>query len=297
MASAPPSRVRVWTLAARPKTLFAAIVPVAIGTALAWTDGGFHAGAAAVALLGALLIQIGTNFVNDYVDFLKGADTEERVGPMRVTQAGLVSARTMQRATVLVFGLAFLSGLYLVYRGGWPILLVGLVSIAAGILYTATRYALAYTGVADLAVFLFFGPVAVAGTYYVQTLTVTPHAVLAGVAPGLLSMALLVVNNLRDEHQDRAAGKKTLVVRFGRRFGLLLLLASLVGAVLVPPALWAVTGHGWGALAACFVLVPGWRVWRAAERNTGRALMPVLGQTAQLLVIYGALFLPGWLLT
>ena len=178
------------------------MAPVAIGTALAWTDGGFHALAAGCALLAATLIQIGTNFANDLFDHLKGADTSERVGPVRVTSAGWVSAGAMKAATAWVMIGAFLAGLYLVWRGGWPILAIGLASIALGVLYTATRYALAYTGLADVVVFVFFGPVAVAGTYYVQMLDVTAAAIAAGIAPGLLSTALLVVNNLRDWRED-----------------------------------------------------------------------------------------------
>jgi 1,4-dihydroxy-2-naphthoate octaprenyltransferase len=288
----------VWLTAARPKTLTAALVPVAIGTALAWTDGGLHLLAALAALAGALLIQIGTNFANDLFDYLKGADGADRVGPTRVTAAGWVSPDAMRVATAVVFGLAFASGLYLVWRGGWPILAIGLASIALGVLYTATRYALAYTGLADVVVFVFFGPVAVAGTYYVQTLDVTAAAVLAGVAPGLLSTALLVVNNLRDWREDQAAGKRTLIVRFGERFGRGLWTACVVGAALSPAAVvWASGGVGWGSMAAALLLIPAWRTGQTVRSSTGRELLPALGQTAKLLVVYGVLFVPGWLLT
>ncbi len=293
-----PSWPAVWLAAARPKTLMAALAPVAIGTALAWTDGGFHLLAATCALLAAALIQIGTNFANDLFDHLKGADTAERVGPVRVTSAGWVSAGTMKMATALVMGLAFASGLYLVWRGGWPILAIGLVSIALGVLYTATRYALAYTGLADLVVFVFFGPIAVAGTYYVQALDVTTTAIVAGIAPGLLSTALLVVNNLRDWREDKAADKKTLIVRFGEGFGRAFLLTCIIGAALTPVLVVALSGGaGWGSLAACLILIPGWRTWQTARRSEGRALLPILGETARLLALYGILFVPGWLLT
>jgi 1,4-dihydroxy-2-naphthoate octaprenyltransferase len=293
-----PSWPAVWWAAARPKTLAAAVVPVAIGSALAWTDGRFHLLAALCALVAASLIQIGTNLANDLFDFLKGADTDARVGPVRVTAAGWVSPQTMRVATGVAFGLAFASGLYLVWRGGWPILAVGLVSIALGVLYTATRYALAYTGLADVVVFVFFGPVAVAGTYYVQALGVTPASVAAGIAPGLLATALLVVNNLRDWREDAAANKRTLIVRFGPRFGHALLLACVLGAALTPPLVVALAGGaGWGALAASLVAVSGLRAWRRARAQEGRALLPVLGETARLLALYGALFVPGWLLT
>ncbi len=213
------SSVQTWLLAIRPKTLGAAVAPVLVGTAMAVEAGRGHVPSAFVALACALLIQIGTNFSNDYLDFEKGADAETRKGPTRVTQAGLVTPQGMRRATAGVFGLAFALGLYLVYRGGWPVLLIGVLSIAAGVLYTAGRFSLAYLGLADGAVLLFFGPVAVGGTYYVQALAVTPAVLVGGLAPGLLATAVLLVNNVRDVAEDRAAGKRTLVVRRGRRFG------------------------------------------------------------------------------
>lgn len=287
----PKSAFHVWLLAIRPKTLFAAVVPVLVGTALAWTDGGFHAPSALAALLGAVLIQIGTNFSNDYVDFLKGADTHARKGPLRVTQAGLVTAETMKRATILTFALAFVVGLYLVWRGGWPILALGLASIALGALYTAGRYALAYTGLADLVVLIFFGPVAVGGTYYVQTLALTPEAVVAGLGPGLLSMALLVVNNLRDVDEDRVANKKTLIVRFGAGFGRGLYAAAIVGALLVP----FVQTLGFGATSILAVIPVSLfgqarQAIRQAQRGSGRELLPVLGLTGSLLMQYGGFY-------
>lgn len=282
---------KVWLLAIRPKTLFAAITPVLVGTAMAWADGGFHAPAALAALLSATLIQIGTNFSNDYVDFLKGADTGERKGPLRVTQAGLVRAETMKRATILTFALAFVVGLYLVWRGGWPILALGVVSIAMGALYTGGRYALAYTGLADVAVLIFFGPVAVGGTYYVQALHLAPEAIVAGLGPGLLSMALLVVNNLRDVDEDRVAGKKTLIVRFGRGFGRGLYTASVAGALVVPLVLWGWADAPAVLAAVSLVLAPlAWKAVRHVQRAEGFALLPALGQTARLLVLYGLLF-------
>ena len=181
--------------------------------------GVFHALSGMLALLGAILIQIGTNFYNDYADFLKGADTSDRKGPMRATQAGLVKPESMKRATIAVFALAVASGLYLIWRGGLPVLMIGVFSILFGILYTAGRYSLAYLGIADLFVLVFFGPVAVGGTYYVQALAIESVVLVAGFAPGLLAVAILLVNNIRDIDEDRAAGKKTLIVRMGRRFG------------------------------------------------------------------------------
>lgn len=294
--SAPrPSTPAVWLMAARPKTLWAAVAPVVVGIAMAVEAGAFHAPAALCALLGAVFIQIGTNFANDYQDFLKGADTHERKGPLRVTQAGLVSPAAMRRATMLAFALAFGAGLYLIARGGWPILLIGVLSILFGILYTAGRYSLAYLGIADLFVLIFFGPVAVAGTYYVQALDVDAVTVAAGLAPGLLSTAILLVNNIRDVAEDQGAGKRTLVVRLGRRVGVALYGGCVLAAALTPVLLFAWTGtHPWAMLALA-VLPLGVPVVRrlAAERDPF-ALNPLLGATARLLIVYSLLFSIGW---
>lgn len=291
--------LQIWTAAARPRTLFAAAAPVLVGTALAYADGGLHLPSAAVALACALLLQIGANFVNDLADFEKGTDTAERTGPLRVVSAGLVVPATMRRAIVFTFGLAFVLGLTLVARGGWPILAVGLASIAAAIAYTAGKNALAYLGLGDLFVLIFFGPVAVAGTHYVQTLHFSWPAVLAGIGPGLIAVAILVANNLRDVQGDRLAGKKTLIVRFGGRFGKALFAACYAVAALVPVALWLWTGRHPGAMAAALVLpmaAPLLKTVFATHPETddpkalARTLIPVLGRTGQLLFVYAVLF-------
>lgn len=209
---------KVWIEAARPKTLGATVAPILIGTSLAYRTGQVDVGWTVIALLSALCIQIGTNFCNDYCDFTKGADVE-RVGPVRATQAGLVSPEQMKRATIVMFGLAILLGALLVWRGGAPILLIGLLSVLFGVLYTAGPYPLAYIGMGDLFVLVFFGPVAVAGTYYVNALVWSREAALFGLVPGLLSVGILVANNLRDYRSDRAVRKRTLVVLLGERFG------------------------------------------------------------------------------
>lgn len=293
--SPPRSALGRWLIAARPKTLGAAVAPVLVGTAMAFDARALHWPSALCALGCALLIQVGTNFSNDYLDFVRGADRQDRQGPVRVTQAGLVSVEGMRRATVSVFALAFVAGLYLVWRGGWPILLVGLASIGAGVWYTAGRWSLAYLGLADLFVLVFFGPVAVGGTYYVQTLALGAEVLVAGLAPGLLATGILVVNNLRDREEDARAGKKTVVVRFGRGFGRGLYALCVGGAALVPAVLFLWTGrHPWAlvavgtALAAVPVLR---RLWSAPGPQ---ALNPLLGRTAQLLLMYSLLFSVGW---
>ncbi len=204
-----------WLMAARPKTLPAALSPVIVGTALAIADGRAALWPALAALLGALLLQIGSNFANDYFDGVKGTDTPDRIGPTRVTAAGIVSHAAMRRGIIVIFSLAALVGLYLVWVGGWPILVVGVAAIIAALAYTGGPKPFGYLGLGDLFVFIFFGPVAVAGTYFVQAQTVTLPTMLAGVAMGALITAILVVNNLRDIDSDRRAGKHTLAVRLG----------------------------------------------------------------------------------
>ena len=205
-----------WLLAARPKTLSAAVVPVLIGTALVQSRIDWLL--FACALLGALFIQIGTNFVNDALDFKKGADTSERLGPIRVTQAGLLSASVVMRAAYVCFGLAVLCGVPLIVRGGWPIVIIGVVSILAAYAYTGGPYPLAYNGLGELFVMIFFGFVAVGGSYYVQTLTIDNAVIIAGFAAGSLACVLLVINNLRDIESDEASNKKTMAVRLGEGF-------------------------------------------------------------------------------
>ncbi|HEX3108630.1 MAG TPA: 1,4-dihydroxy-2-naphthoate polyprenyltransferase [Thermoanaerobaculia bacterium] len=208
--------IRNWLLAARPKTLSAAVVPVMLGLALA--PRPIHIGLAACTLFGALLIQVATNFINDALDFKKGADTTERLGPVRVTQAGLISAEAVMRAAYVCFGLAALCGIPLIMRGGWPLLAIGVASILCSYIYTGGPYPLAYNGLGELFVMIFFGFVAVAGTYYVQALTIDRAVILSGYIAGALATVLLVINNLRDVESDRASNKKTMVVRLGEGF-------------------------------------------------------------------------------
>ena len=291
-----PGPAAVWLLAARPRTLPAAVAPVLIGTAMAFGDGALHGPAALAALTCAVLIQVATNLANDLCDFEKGADTEARLGPMRVTQAGLVSPQTMRRGIAAVLALTLLCGLYLVWRGGWPILVIGVASIAAGLLYTGGPRPLGYMGLGDLLVLVFFGPVAVAGTYYVQALTVNPTVVAAGLGPGLISVAMLAVNNLRDTNEDRRAGKKTLAVRLGPGFARGEYIAAVVAACLLPLFLHLASDrHPW-SMAGCltvFVALPAFHRLLTCE---GAALNPVLARTAGLLVVYSALFSIGWVL-
>ncbi len=285
--------LQIWLLAARPKTLPAAAVPVIVGTAVAISEGVFRPGLALAALLGALLIQIGTNFANDVFDYQKGADTTARLGPLRVTQAGLLSPGQVLAGMWLTFGLAILIGVYLVVVGGWPIVVIGLLSIASGIAYTGGPFPLGYRGLGDLFVFIFFGLVAVCGTYYVQAGVVSAAAWWASIPIGLLATAILVVNNLRDIDTDRAAGKKTLAVRFGAK-GARTEYALLVGlAYLIPGMMWlASISTPWVILV--WLSIPlAIRQTKLVFTETGRVLNQALAGTARLELVYGVLFSVG----
>ena len=207
---------RIWLMAARPRTLPAAVAPVLVGTALAGYFHVFHPLRFVAALLGAIFIQVGTNLSNDYSDARRGADTEDRLGPVRVTAGGLVPPRRVLIATYITFGLAVLCGIYLIVVAGWQILLIGIASILAGVLYTGGPRPYGYEGLGELFVFLFFGIAAVAGSYFAQTRAFDWESFALAVPVGLLAAAILVVNNTRDIDTDRRAGKRTLAVRLGR---------------------------------------------------------------------------------
>lgn len=288
------SRARAWALAARPKTLSAAVAPVLVGTGLAAHHGRMAALPAVAALAGAVLIQIGTNLANDYYDFVRGADTPGRVGPLRVTQGGLIPPETVRRATWLVLGLALVPGAYLVWVGGWPVLAIGLASLACAVLYTGGPHPLAYHGLGDLFVFVFFGLLAVGGTYWVQALAWPADAALAGAGVGALSTAILVVNNLRDIDTDARAGKRTLAVRIGpaatrAEYALLLLVAAVVPLVGVAALEWP------GAALATLLVVPlaAAPLGVVMGSSDPRELVAALGATARLVALYGALLAVG----
>lgn len=291
-----PSPVAVWVMAARPKTLPAAIVPVVVGSAIAYSDGAFAAGPCLAALLGACLIQIGTNFANDYFDFAKGADTAERQGPTRVTQAGLASPRAVLTATASAFALAVLVGCYLVAVGGWPVVAIGVLSILSGLAYTGGPYPLGYNGLGELFVFIFFGLVAVLGTYYVQALHLSPLAWALAVPVGLIAAAINVVNNLRDIATDRVAGKKTLSARFGERFTHGYYAALLAVAYLAPVALVAMGKLGFKALLPLVTLPLALKLFKSVRHDTGPVLNRTLAGTGKLLMFFGVLLSVGLLL-
>ena len=286
--------MRIWMQAARLRTLPAALCPVLVGCSMAAEDSVLHPLSAAAALAGAVIIQIGTNFANDYFDFVNGVDNDERIGPARATQTGAVSPEAMKRAFIATFSLLIPVVAYLAYRGGWPIAALGAASVASGILYTGGPRPLGYMGLGDIFVLVFFGPVAVGGTYYVQSLEIPAETLFAGLAPGLLSTAILVVNNLRDMEADRTTGKNTLAVRFGPGFARAEFTACIAGAAAV--AIWfGAGGRPWVYLAALSCMA-AWPMLSSMWRESGRDLDKNLSRTGRLLVLYSVLFSAGWCL-
>lgn len=238
-----------WIAALRPKTLGASLCPVAMGAALAWHDGAFAWLPVLAALAGACLLQITSNFANDLYDALRGTDGEERIGPRRVVASGLVSPRTMRRAIALVLLLAAIPAGFLAWHAGWAFAAIGIAGAVCAVGYTAPPLSLAYRGLGEVFVFLFFGPLAVAGTRAACDGDWTFAAVLCGIAPGAIGVALLATNNLRDRAGDEASGKRTLVVRFGEQFGRVEIALAHGLAVLVPFVAWF-AGVPRGAFAA-----------------------------------------------
>jgi 1,4-dihydroxy-2-naphthoate octaprenyltransferase len=285
--------MQIWLAATRPRTLPAAVAPVLVGSALAWRDGKFDGAAAGLCLAFAVLVQIGTNFANDYYDFVNGADTAARVGPRRAVASGLIAPATMKGAMWAVFAAAFLSGLALVAWGGPWLIAVGVASILCGVAYTGGPFPLGYHGLGDLFVFLFFGLVAVGATYFVQAGTVTADAWLAAVPIGLLAANILVVNNYRDVETDRVAGKRTLVVRFGRRFARAQFAGSLA-ASLVVPFIFLARGHHAASLLPLLLTPLAWKhVGRLRDSKTPSELIALLGDTGRLLALYATLLAAG----
>ncbi|PIW60855.1 MAG: 1,4-dihydroxy-2-naphthoate polyprenyltransferase [Candidatus Omnitrophica bacterium CG12_big_fil_rev_8_21_14_0_65_50_5] len=286
-----------WFFAIRPKTLTAAVAPVIIGAAMAFDEGRAHWLSAMLCLLGAVLIQIGTNLANDYFDYVKGTDTSERIGPVRVTQAGLISPDVVKKSFIIVFALAAVIGGLLALRGGWPIVVIAVLSVMSGILYTAGPKPLGYLGLGEIFVLIFFGPVAVGGTYYVQTLEIHAPVLIAGLAPGFLSVAILAVNNLRDIDGDRKSGKRTLAVRFGDMFGRWEYFVSMILAALIPAALMLMTqSHVWVVFSSVAIMILSRRLIQDVTlKSDGATLNGVLAQTGQLLLIYAVIFSAGWM--
>jgi len=305
------SRRTAWLMAARPQTLPAGAAPVVVGTGLALGEGVFAPLPALAALVGALLLQVGTNFANDYYDAVRGADTEDREGFTRVTAGGLIEPVRVKRAMYVTFGVAILLGTYLVWVGGPAIVVVGLSSVVAGIAYTGGPAPYGYRGLGDVFVFVFFGLVAVTGTYYVQAAAavagipvltapfelVPIAAVVAALPAAGLSTCILVVNNIRDRETDAKAGKRTLAVLLGYR-GSRVEFLLLLGMAYVVPVVFTATGYGLVALLPLLTLpLAGGLARTVLTETTGEALNPALETTGKLLFAHSVLFAAGLALT
>jgi 1,4-dihydroxy-2-naphthoate octaprenyltransferase len=301
-AQAPPTRasgMRIWLMAARPRTLPAAVAPVLVGSALAGLQHVFHPLRFLAALLGALFIQVGTNLSNDYSDARRGADADDRLGPVRVTAGGLVPPRQVLVATYVSFGLAVLFGIYLIVVAGWILLVIGAASIIAGVAYTGGPKPYGYEGLGEVFVFLFFGVVAVAGSYFVQTRHLIWEAFGLSVPVGLLAAAILVVNNIRDIDSDRRAGKRTLAVRLGRP-GTRILFAATAGLPYVCVLVLWPLGRGftaWVALPWLSLPLVARLIRTVRERTDGPSLNGALAGTGQLQLVFCVLLSIGLLLS
>lgn len=309
-ATAEISRTKAWLMAARPQTLPAALAPVAVGAGLAVHEGVFAAVPALAALVGAVLIQVGTNFANDYYDAVQGADTPDRQGFTRVTAGGLIEPGEVKRAMWLTFAAAILVGTYLVWIGGVPILVIGLLSVASGIAYTGGPYPLGYHGLGDVFVFVFFGVIAVAGTFYVQAAsfvagvpvgvpegTVPLAALVASLPVAGISTDILVVNNIRDREEDATTGKRTLAVRFGYTASRVQYVALMALAYVVPVWFALRGGYGPTVLLPLLTLPLAVMVTRTVLTETGgAALNPALERTGKLLAAFSLLFALGLVL-
>jgi len=294
--SAELTPVQIWLMAIRPKTLPAAASPVILGSALALRDGQFQFGPALATLLCALLLQIGANLANDVFDYHRGADASGRLGPIRVTQAGLLEPAQVIRGMWIVFVTASLIGIYLTLMASWPVLLMGLFAILAAISYTGGPFPLGYYGLGDLFVFIFFGPVALCGTYFIQAGEITWDAILISLPMGFLIVDILVVNNLRDIETDRLAGKQTLAVRLGVKGTRIEYLLCLIAAFLVPLGMW------WKGMLSAWVLLVFltlpicFQLLHSVWRDRGKPLNLALAKSGQLALLFSVLFSIGLLI-
>jgi 1,4-dihydroxy-2-naphthoate octaprenyltransferase len=290
------TKFQSWVLASRPKTLLASVVPVMVGTALAVNTGKFNFLIALIALVCSLLIQIGTNFTNDLYDYLRGADTQLRKGPARVLANGLITQSGMKAGILIMFISAFLLGLYLVYVGGIIILVIGILSIAAGLAYTAGPYPLAYKGLGDIFVFMFFGLIGTLGTFYLHTNEISLPAFLSSIPVGSLITNILVVNNYRDIETDKTAGKNTLAVKLGKTFTQYQFIFLIVVSFLTPLVLFLFFDFKIWIFLPYLTLPVAYNIIKMLFTLDGIQLNRTLELTARLSALYGILFSAGLIL-
>ncbi|MBS0628986.1 MAG: 1,4-dihydroxy-2-naphthoate octaprenyltransferase [Verrucomicrobia bacterium] len=286
--------MKPFIIALRPKTLIAALSPICIGSVMAYAHGSFHLWVLIFTLLTGLGIQISTNMINDLFDHLKGADTPSRKGPVRVTASGLLNVIQMKRMTLAMMTFTTLCGSALIFRGGWIISILVSLALVCAFAYTAGPFALAYLGIGEFFVLIFFGPVATMSTYFLQTLAWNPEAAVAGIAPGLISCAILVINNLRDVEEDRKAGRKNLICRFGPQFGKWEFATLIFAAMLVP--FWFHEKHLLILLSTLWIIPASFLVNAVAKNHDPYAYTPLFGKTGKLLLVYTIIFSVGYLL-
>lgn len=292
-ATIEPGSVGAWIVAIRPKTLPAALAPVLVGAVLAYRSGGFMLAPAMFALAGAILLQIASNLANDVFDYEQGKDTAARLGPTRAVQSGLLTSTEARHGLVVVLLGCLAVGSYLVAATGWPLVVIGLCSMAAAVAYTAGPYPLGYHGLGDLFVFLFFGPIAVVGTQYAIAEVATAEAYWASISIGALTTNILVVNNLRDRQEDSRTGKRTLTVRFGERFALRQAGLLLALAYLAPIYFWVNFRSVWPAMLPLLSLPLAWKWFRDLAVVRGRAMNSLLAAAARILLVFATLFSLG----
>jgi 1,4-dihydroxy-2-naphthoate octaprenyltransferase len=285
-----------WLLASRPRTLLAAVVPVMVGSALAISESKFTLILSLIAMLCSILIQVGTNFTNDLYDYIKGSDKEDRIGPQRVLVSGLISPTEMKMGIITVFGFAFLFGLYLVYAAGIVILMIGVISILAGLAYTAGPYPLAYNGLGDVFVFAFFGIVGTTGTYYLHLHEFSLLSLLASVPVGALITNILVVNNYRDIEEDREADKYTLAVKLGKKFTRFQFINSIIISYLILIIIYIKYDFTYWILLPLISLPVAAKLISMLRNFEGKELNKTLELSAKYAALFGLLFSLGLIL-
>lgn len=290
------SKGEIWLLASRPKTLFAAFVPIIVGSSLAYAEGQLNLFVAALTLICTTFLQIGTNFANDLFDYLRGADTKKRIGPIRVLNENLVTPKQMRRALIIVFSTAFLLGLFLVYHGGVLILIIGVISIIAAIAYTAGPFPLSYNGLGDAASFVFFGVIGTVGTYYLQTGEITTISFLASLPVGALVTNIIVVNNYRDIEQDKIAGKNTLAVKLGKTFSRYEYVILICGSFLIPLIIYLNYDFSAWIFLPYITFPIAYKLIIMMFSFTGPQLNKTLELTAKFSALFGLLFALGFIL-
>lgn len=291
------STLNPWFVAIRPKTLTAGLSPVILGFAFALKEGFFNFKIIIMILIATMAIQIATNLINDYCDFLKGIDNKKHLGFTKVLVEGMISLQAMRKAIYAILSIAALASAYLIAKGGWPVAIIAATAIFFAVAYSAGPYPLSHLGLADLVELLYFGPIAVSGTYYLLTHHLPTYVIIGGFIPGFLSLAILTIDNLRDYQTDKAKGKKTLCVRLGEKFAQFEYYSCIMMGFLIPILLVAITKKHFICLS-CFILLPLYKTCldSVKDNHSAQELNKALKQTAASLLLFTLIFSTGWLL-